>query len=259
MTSNESHGILAGKVAIVTGAARGLGRVYCETLAAAGASVVAGDIASCTDTVAAVGAAGGQAVGVALDVTDLDACRASVAAAVDTYGRLDVLVNNAALYATLHAGPFDTIDDAEWDAAMNVNVKGIWNMCRASIGALKTSGGGSIINVSSLAAVYGLPNALHYTASKAAVLGISRGLSRELGRYSVRVNSIAPSAVLTEGTAEFFGERRERALEVIAGAQSIRRNLDPSDVAGTVLFLASDASAFVTGQTIMVDGGTVAT
>ena len=249
---------LSGKVAIVTGGARGLGRTYCETLAAAGASVIAADVSDCSATVGAVTAAGGNATAAPLDVTDLDACRSAVSVALAAYGRLDVLVNNAALYATLHSGPFDTIEDDEWDAAMNVNVKGIWNMCRAAVPALKTAGGGSIINISSLAAVYGLPNTLHYTVSKAGVLGLTRGLARELGRYSIRVNSIAPSAVLTEGTNEFLGDRRDRALEVIASQQAIRRNLEPSDVAGTVAFLASDASKFITGQTIMVDGGTVA-
>jgi 3-oxoacyl-[acyl-carrier protein] reductase len=124
---------------------------------------------------------------------------------------------------------------------------------------MRESGGGSIVNISSLAAVYGLPNALHYTTSKAAVLGLTRGLARELGRSWIRVNAVAPSAVDTEGTREFFGENSEHALEVIAKQQSLRRTLDPADVAGTILYLISDASKFVTGQTLMVDGGTVST
>jgi p-cumic alcohol dehydrogenase len=122
---------------------------------------------------------------------------------------------------------------------------------------MRKLGGGSIINMASLAALYGTPFALHYTVSKAAVIGLTRGLARELGRDNIRVNCIAPSAVLTEGTREFFGEKHERALQVIAAGQSIQRNLQPKDVAGAMLWLASDQSAFVTGQTVAVDGGTV--
>ena len=250
---------LAGRTAIVTGGARGLGRTYCAVLAAAGAAVVTGDLASCDDTIAAITATGGRALASPLDITDIASCRALVAVATDAFGRVDVLVNNAALYATLRTAPFDAITEDEWNTTLDVNITGVWNMCRAAVPAMKAVGGGSIINVSSLAAVYGMANALHYTATKAAVLGISRGLARELGRHSIRVNSIAPSAVATEGTDEFFGDRKERALDVIASQQSIRRTLQPADVAGGVLFLASDASAFITGQTLMVDGGTVST
>jgi NAD(P)-dependent dehydrogenase (short-subunit alcohol dehydrogenase family) len=250
---------LDGKVVLVTGGARGLGRTYCETLAAQGAAVVAADLSDHTPTVDSVTAAGGEALGVALDVTDPDSCRAAVAATVERFGRLDGLVNNAAMFATLSTAPFDALSDNEWDAAMQVNVTGVFNMCRAAVGALKDAGGGSIVNISSLAAVFGMPYSLHYTTSKAAVLGLTRGLARELGRYQIRVNSVAPSAVLTEGTEEFFGEKHDKALQVIASQQAIRRNLEPEDVAGTVAYLISDASQFVTAQTLMVDGGTIAT
>jgi len=175
----------------------------------------------------------------------------------ERFGRIDVLVNNAALYASLKGGRFEKIDEAEWDATMRVNVKGIWHCCKAVVPEMRKAGGGSIINIASLAATYGTPFALHYTTSKAAVIGLTRGLARELGRDNIRVNSIAPSAVLTEGTKEFFGEKLDRALQVIAGGQSIQRNLHAEDIAGTVLWLASGQSGFVTGQTIAVDGGTV--
>lgn len=250
---------LDGKVVLVTGGARGLGRTYCETLAAQGAAVVAADLSDPTPTVDSVTAAGGEALGVDLDVTDPDSCRAAVAATIERFGRLDGLVNNAAMYATLSTAPFDDLSDNEWDAAMHVNVTGVFNMCRAAVGALKDAGGGSIVNISSLAAVFGMPYSLHYTTSKAAVLGLTRGLARELGRYQIRVNSVAPSAVLTEATEEFFGEKHDKALQVIASQQAIRRNLEPEDVAGTVAYLISDASQFVTAQTLMVDGGTIAT
>lgn len=250
---------LADKVVIVTGGARGLGRTYCETMAAQGAAVVAADLSDTSATVESVTSAGGTALGTALDIADPDSCRAAVAATLDRFGRLDGLVNNAAMYANLSSGPFETITDDEWAKTMDVNITGIFNMCRAAVGPMKEAGGGSIINISSLAAVYGMANALHYTTSKAAVIGLTRGLARELGRHWIRVNAVAPSAVLTEGTDEFMGEKSDHALQVIASQQALRRNLDPTDVAGTIAYLISDASRFVTAQTLMVDGGTIAT
>ena len=246
--------MLGGRVAIVTGAARGLGREFVRVLAAAGASVVAADVNDCSETVASLS---GNAIGVHADVTDMSSVEAMADAARDAFGRIDILVNNAALYATLKGGRFEKIDEAEWDAAMRVNVKGIWQCCKAIVPEMRKAGAGSIINIASLAATYGTPFALHYTASKAAVIGLTRGLARELGRDNIRVNCIAPSAVMTEGTRQFFGEKYDRALQVIAGGQSIQRNLEPGDIAGAVLWLASAQSAFVTGQTIAVDGGTV--
>ena len=140
---------------------------------------------------------------------------------------------------------------------MAVNVKGVWNCCKAAVPALRQAGGGSIVNMASLAATYGMPFALHYTTSKAAVIGLTRGLARELGRDRIRVNALAPSAVLTEGTQEFFGDQLDRSLAVIKSGQSIQRNLAPSDLVGAVSWLVSDGAALVTGQTIAVDGGTV--
>ena len=129
--------------------------------------------------------------------------------------------------------------------------------CKAVINPMKVQQSGSIINISSLAALAGLPYALHYSTSKAAVIGLTRALARELGRDWIRVNSIGPTAVATEGTEEFFGDKLEQATKAIAEGQSLKRTLSPDDLTGTVLYLASDASKFVTGQTIMVDGGTV--
>ena len=185
------------------------------------------------------------------------AAQAVADAALAEFGRIDGLVNNAALYGALRGGKFDAIDEKQWDAAMAVNVKGIWHCCKAVAGAMRSAGKGSIVNIASLAATYGMPYALHYTTSKAAVIGLTRGLARELGRDNIRVNSVAPSAVLTEGTREFFGVKYDKALETIKHGQSIQRNLNPDDLVGTVGWLLSDASAFVTGQTISVDGGTV--
>jgi 3-oxoacyl-[acyl-carrier protein] reductase len=248
---------LSGRVVAVTGAARGLGQEFARHLAAAGAGVVIGDVNDCGATLELVAAAGGEGVAVTLDVTDAGSAAAMVAAGLSTFGRLDGLINNAALYGALHGGRFDGIAEAEWDACMAVNVKGIWNCCKAAVPAMRQAGGGSIVNIASLAATYGMPYGLHYTASKAAVIGITRGLARELGRDRIRVNALAPSAVLTEGTSEFFGDRLDRALQTIKTGQTIQRNLVPADLTGTMAWLLSDTSAFVTGQTIAVDGGTV--
>ncbi len=245
------------KVVAITGAARGLGQEFARSLAAAGAKIVAGDVNDCGETLDLVAAAGGSGIAARLDVTDADACRAMIEEGVRAFGRLDALVNNAALYGALHGGRFDAIAETEWDAAMAVNVKGIWNCCKAAVPAMRQAGGGSIVNIASLAATYGMPFGLHYTTSKAGVIGLTRGLARELGRDRIRVNALAPSAVVTEGTREFFAGRLDRALETIKMGQTIQRNLMPEDLVGTVMWLVSDASGFVTGQTIAVDGGTV--
>ncbi len=246
---------LENKVSIVTGAARGLGRAYAEALAAAGSAVLACDVNDCDETVEAIVRGGGKAVSATVDITDMASCTAMADMAQQSFGQIDVLINNAALYGGLKGARFELLEEAQWDAVMNVNVKGVWNACRAIVQPMRDSGGGSIINIASLAAVYGLPYGLDYVASKAAVIGMTRGMARELGRDRIRVNAVAPSAVMTEGTEEFFGEKLEKAKKVIASGQVIPRNLETSDVTGTVLYLASDASAFVTGQTHMVDGG----
>lgn len=244
------------KVALVTGAARGLGRAFAERLAAEGAAVVCGDLRPCGDTAAAIRSAGGRALAMTLDVTDLASCRAAVEKSVSEFGRLDALVNNAALYAGLKGGRFDEIDERQWDAVMNVNVKGMWQMCKAAVPPMRKVGGGSIVNIASLAAVHGMPYGLDYGTSKAAVIGLTRCLAREVGRDWIRVNAVAPSLVLTEGTTEFFGEKRDKARQVIAAGQTLQRNLEPTDLVGTIAFLCSGDSHFITGQTIMVDGGT---
>lgn len=246
---------LADKVAIVTGAARGLGRAYCEAMAHEGAAIVAADIASCEDTVNSITAAGGRAIATHLDVANAESCEAMAASAIDAFGHINVLVNNAALYAGLQGARFEHLAEAQWDRVMQVNIKGTWLTSRAVVAHMRAAGGGSIINISSLAAVFGLPYGLDYVASKAAVIGMTRGMARELGGDHIRVNAIAPSAVMTEGTKEFFGEKFEKAKAVIASNQLIPRNLETEDLSGTLIYLASDASRFVTGQTHMVDGG----
>src|SRR6516164_1807202 len=244
------------KVVVVTGAARGIGQELARSLAAGGAHLVAADINSCAATIELAEAEGAKAIGVTLDVSDAASAVDMAGAATQAFGRIDALINNAALYGALRGGRFDAIAEADWDAAMAVNVKGIWHCCKAVAPTMRQDGG-SIINLASLAATYGMPFALHYTTSKAAVIGLTRGLARELGRDRIRVNALAPSAVLTDGTREFFGDKAGRALEVIKNGQSIQRNLTAPDLVGAAIWLVSDASCFVTGQTIAIDGGTV--
>ena len=179
--------MLQDKVVVVTGAGRGLGQAYAIEAARLGAKVVAGDILDCSDTVSRIEVDSGTALSVELDVTKIGTVSAMVENTIAAFGQIDVLINNAALYGGLTGGRFDMLDEDEWDRTMDVNVKGIWNCCKAVVPHMKNAGGGSIINVASLAATYGLPYALHYTTSKAAVIGMTRGLARELGRNEIRV------------------------------------------------------------------------
>lgn len=245
------------KTVVITGAARGLGQEYARQFARRGANVAVNDVRDCAETLALIEQEGAAGLAAETDVTSAASTTAMARAVADKFGRIDVLVNNAALYGSLQFVPFDKLDEDEWDRTMNVNVKGIWQCCKAVAPAMKEQKSGSIINVSSLAATYGMPNGLHYTASKAAVIGATRGLARELGRFNIRVNAIAPNIVGTDATNEVFRDKLDRALEVTLSQQAIRRRLSPEDVVGAVLFLASDLSRLTTGQTLMIDGGTV--
>jgi len=245
------------KVVIVTGAARGLGQEYARQFARRGANVAVNDLRDCDETLGIIEKEGAAGIVANTDVTSADSTRDMAKAVLDRFGRIDVLVNNAALYGSLNFVPFDQLDEDEWDATMNVNVKGIWQCCKAVVPVMKEQESGTIINISSLAATYGMPNGLHYTASKAAVIGATRGLARELGRYNVRVNAVAPNVVNTDATGEVFGDKRDKVVDVTMSQQAIRKPLETEDIVGAVLYLASDHSKLTTGQTIMVDGGTV--
>lgn len=247
----------ANKVAVVTGAARGLGQEYARQFARLGAKVVACDLRDCSETLAAIESEGAEGLALQTDVTSADSTKEMAAAAIEKFGGIDILVNNAALYGSLTFAPFDKLDESEWDSTMDVNVKGIWQCCKAIVPSMRERDGGAIVNISSLAATYGMPNGLHYTASKAAVIGITRGLAREIGRYNIRVNTVAPNVVNTDATSEVFGDKRDKIVEVTLSQQAIRKPLETEDIVGAVLFLSSDMSKLTTGQTLMVDGGTV--
>lgn len=247
-------GALDGRCAVITGAGGGLGRAFALGFARAGARVVAADLdfaaaaATCarvTDEVSR-----GQAVPVTVDVAVGDSAEEMAHAAVEACGSIDVLVNNAAVYAGLQRRPFDEIEVAEWDRVMAVNLRGPWLCAKACAAALR-DGGGAIINVASATVMSGSPMWAHYVASKSALIGLSRVMARELGDDGVRVNALAPGFTLTEASRDLIPDAE--SYGVARGA--IKRGLQPEDVVGTAVFLACDDSAMITGQTFVVDGG----
>lgn len=250
---------LQGKVAIVTGAARGIGREYCVALARAGAQVVAADVRSCEDTVAAVRAAGTQALAVEVDVVSRASTQAMAGAAVKAFGRIDILINNAALYGDLAGfNALMDIDEDEWDRVMAINVKGVWQATRAVVPQMGEQRYGKIVNISSATILMGVPGVLHYVSSKGAVWAMSRSMARELGPQGIRVNTITPGFTMSQASRDLMDKSGAAGTEQMIAAQcALGRTQEPQDLVGTAVFLASPASDFITGQTINVDGGVV--
>jgi len=244
---------LGGRVVIVTGAARGIGRAFAVRCAAEGACVVTADINAdgARDTAEAIVAVGGEALAVGVDIARYESAEAMVQATLGRFGRLDVLVNNAAMMANVARRPFDEIPDAEWDAMMAVNVRGTWNCCRAVVGPMRRQGSGSIVNVASDTILFGVPGLLHYVASKGAIAAMTRSLAHELGADGIRVNTLAPG--FTETEAALAQEAGVAALRV--HGRALQRMEVPEDLTGTLVYLASADSDFVTGQFIAVNGG----
>ncbi len=245
---------LKDKVVIVTGGGTGLGKVYSQRLGEIGAKVVLADIAAKEGEAVAEGiiAVGGHALAVTTDVSEPQSVETLVERTIAKWGRVDGLVNNASLMSVLPRGDWFKIPLDEWDRVMAVNLRGIFLCCRAVYPHMKRQGGGRIVNISSGRIWNGQPNRLHYTTSKAGVIGLTRALSREVGDDNIGVNAVTPGLTLSEtqlasSSSNYLGGQEQ--------GRAFKRPQVPDDLVGTVLFLLSDASGFITGQTINVDGG----
>ena len=243
-------GSLDGKVAVVTGGAQGIGRAIADGLAADGARIVIADLRGADDAAAAY--PGG--VGLTVDVADEDAVQSMVEQTVEKCGTVDVLVNNAGLYASLAMRAFTEIPLEEWRQVMDVNVASMFLTCRAVVPVMRERGGGTIVNISSGTPFRGVPFLLHYVTSKGAIVAFTRALAKELGKHGVRVNCVAPGFTMSEGVKQ-HPEVVEKLREASIAARTIQRDQEPEDVVGAVVYLAGPSSAFVTGQTIVIDGG----
>ena len=244
---------LTDKRVVVTGAAGGLGRAFAEGFADAGAKVLAADINGdgANDTAALIAATGQDAYGAAVDVTSTESCRALADRAGETLGGVDILINNAAIYAGLERKPFEQIEETIWDRVMAVNVKGVWQMSRALTPLMRKGGEGCIVNVASATVFSGSPQWMHYVASKGAVIAMTRSMARELGDVPIRVNVLAPGFTLTEASMNLI----ENAENYGVNRGALKRAADAEDMVGGALYLASDLAGFVTGQTLVIDGG----
>jgi 3-oxoacyl-[acyl-carrier protein] reductase len=249
--------LLRNKVIIVTGAGQNMGQEFAVGLSAFGAKIVAADIIDTVETVEKVTTAGGDIIGIHVDVTNPDDCEAMAKAANEKFGRIDGLVNNAAIYGALQVGSFENITIGEWEKVMAVNVKGVWLATKAVFPYMKCQNSGAIVNLSSSAILLGNPLFPQYVASKGAVWSLTRSMSRTAGKYNVRVNSISPGMVMTAasmglGSKLDDSEEKEEPSMVV---RAIKRPQNASDVVGAVVFLLSDLSEFITGQNLNVDGG----
>jgi len=241
-------------VVVVTGAAGGLGRVYCLGLAREGYAVVAADLADPSAVAAEVAASGGECLGVEVDVADERSTLSLAEAALERFGRIDALVNNAAYYTAIVKAPFDEIPLAEWERCFAVNVRGTWLCCRAVAPAMKAQRSGKIVNVSSTTVPTGAEGFLHYVASKAAIVGLTRSLARELGGWNVAVNTLTPDYIAFDRD---YDNRQAGLAGALAEQRCLRRELVPEDMVGTLVYLVGSGSDFVTGQNFHVNGGRV--
>jgi 3-oxoacyl-[acyl-carrier protein] reductase len=246
---------VANRVVIITGAGQGIGRELARQFAAAGAVAVIADlnIASGERVLSEIESAGGKGMAVKVDVGDRASVDAMVSAVLAEHGRIDALINNAAIFATLDKRPFDQIPAEEWELVMRINITGVFNCVCAVAPAMREAQWGRIVNMSSDAVQLGVANYLHYVTSKSAVIGMSNALARELGKHGITVNCVRPGGIATEveRTVNPTAERRQQML----AQQCLPKGGVPSDMVGLVMFLTTPASSFVTGQTIACDGG----
>ena len=232
---------LDGKVALVTGGSQGIGAAIAAGLDAEGATVVIADLNP-------------PEGGIRADVADEGDVQRMVDETVERHGRLDVLVNNAGLYASLAMRPFTEIPLDEWRQVMEVNVASMFLTCRAAVPVMRAQGGGKIVNISSGTPFRGVPFLLHYVTSKGAIVAFTRALAKELGKDGIHVNCVAPGFTMTEGVQE-HPEVIEKLREVSIASRTIQRDQVPEDVVGAVVFLCTPAADFITGQTMVIDGG----
>jgi 3-oxoacyl-[acyl-carrier protein] reductase len=246
---------LKDKVAIVTGGGGGIGTVLARGLAEHGAKPVIADVdeALAQQAASALTDAGHEALAVRVDVTDQASTEALASAALDRFGSIDILLNAAAIYATLERKPFDEIESKEWDAVIGVNLTGAQRCTRAVVPAMKRQQGGSIINIGSVNTVIAPGGRAHYNASKAALENLTKTLARELGPSGIRVNCLSPGLIRT-GRAHFVPEERYQRT---AQERALQREMTPDDLIGPLVFLCSDDAAMVTGHTLVVDGGQI--
>ncbi|MUG72380.1 SDR family NAD(P)-dependent oxidoreductase [Paenibacillus validus] len=245
---------LKGKVAIVTGGGQGIGRAFSMRLAQEGAKVIVADInkVNASHVEEEIKRGGLEAKAVFVDVSNEQSTLDMANETVETYGKIDILVNNAAIFSTIKMKKMEEITGEEWDAMMNVNLKGVFLCSKAVVPVMKKQNSGRIINISSAAVYLGRTDYIHYVASKAGVLGFSGSLAREVGEYNITVNSITPGPTYTEIPRETVNDdQKQRMLNM----QSLKRLQVPDDLAGTVVFLSSDDSSFITGQVFNIDGG----
>jgi len=251
-------GLLDGKVVVVTGGGHGIGRAYCMGIAREGGTAVVADIDDkAADGVAkAIADKGGKALATKVDVANFPSCQEMAAKTLRAYGQIDGLINNAAIFMSVPAekGSWQDITEEAWDRIMAVNVKGLWLCSRAVVPAMQKRKQGSVVNISSNMAFNGGLTMMHYVTSKAAVVGFSRVLARELGSDNIRVNTLAPGSTMSEDKAT---DEALKNYERSATTRILKRIEQPEDLVGTALYLLSDLSTFVTGQTILVNGGAV--
>lgn len=244
-----------GKVIVITGAGQGIGRAYALEFAKAGASVVVADlnVEQAHKVVDEIHSSTGQkALAIKVDVSDRASAQQMADLTLETFGRIDALINNAAIFSTLKMKPFEEVQPEEWDLVMAVNARGVFFCCQAVAPAMKKQRYGKIVNISSSVAVTGRANYAHYVASKGAVVSLTRALATELGEYEINVNTISPHGIVTEVPRDTI---RPEQWDAILAAQAIKRKGDVSDMVGTTMFLVSDAAKYITGQTLNVDAG----
>ena len=244
---------LEGRVAIVTGAGRGIGAEYAKALAAEGAKVTVTDIIDTENTVNIIKQAGGEALGVHCDVTKPDEVKAMVAETVAAFGKLDIMVTNAALFADLGQKSFLEIDEDEWDRVMQVNSRGVFTCVKAAVPEMKKNGYGKIVNIASGTVFKGTPMLLHYVSSKGAQIAFTRALAREVGDDGITVNCIAPGLTMSEKVVN--DAQWQVAKDANTASRAIKREEVPEDLIGALVFFSSSDSDFITGQTLVVDGG----